>query len=352
MPKRTGFLYEQVISVENCIAAVKEMTKGKGKNKRAAIMKEKAVEYGGKVSKMLTEGTWRPSPYKMHTIKEGVRKKERNIKVPCLIDQVVHHAVLRVTSPHIMRRNYYYNCGSIPGAGQKRAVDAMKRWMNSEENNKYCAQFDVRKFYDTCPHVAVMAALKRIFKDEKFLALHQMILNSMDDGLAIGFYPSQWYANLVLARVDFDIKQTIYPGCHYVRYMDDMCLLASNKRKLHKARLSVSASLLRCGLAIKWNYKVFKVGSGFVPFLSYRFYRGYTLLKKVLMYRITRKARTYRRNGTPHNAKAMMSYLGLVKHCDGWTFLIQRVLPIVNLKKCKGVISHESRNQRNAILVV
>lgn len=352
MPKRTGFLYEQVISVENCIAAVKEMTKGKSKNKRATVMGNNFQKYGELVSKMLTDDTWKPSPYKAHTIKEGVGRKERNIKVPCLIDQIVHHAILRVTSPHIMRRNYYYNCGSIPNAGQKRATDAMKRWMVPGENNKYCALFDIKKFYDTCPHESVMKALRKIFKDEKFLSMHQTILDSMGEGLAIGFYPSQWYANLVLMWVDFEIKQTICPECKYVRYMDDMCLLSNNKRKLHQTRVAVTSVLSMWGLTIKGNYKVFKVGDGFVPFLSYRFYRGYTFLKKILMCRIVSKAKAFERNKTPHNAKAMMSYLGLIKHCNGWTFFRERVLPYLNLRKCRRIISYESRNQRNAVPAV
>lgn len=352
MPKRTGFLYEQVISVENCVSAVKDMTKGKSKNKRATEMRNNAQEHGEMVSKMLSNGTWKPSPYKEHTIEEGVGRKRRNIKVPCLIDQIVHHAILRVTSPHIMRRNYYYNCGSIPNAGQKRATDAMKRWMSSGENNKYGALFDIRKFYDTCPHPAVMKALRKIFKDEKFLALHQTILDSMGDGLAIGFYPSQWYANLVLMWVDFEIKQNTNPSCHYVRYMDDMCLLSSNKRKLHQTRVAIGKLLASWGLEMKSNYKVFKVGDGFVPFLSYRFYHGYTFLKKILMYRIVSKAKAFSRNKTPHNAMAMMSYLGLIKHCNGWTFFVDKVLPCLSLRKCRRIISYESRNQRNALTAV
>lgn len=352
MPKRTGFLFEQVIAVDNCVAAVMEMTRGKGDNGRAIRMRKEAQKYGEMVSLMLENGTWEPSPYKEHTIKEGVRKKERNIKAPRLIDQIVHHAVMRVTVPHIERRNYYYNCGSIPGAGQKRATDAVKKWMSMEKGNKYCALFDVRKFYDTCPEWAVMGALRKIFKDERFLGLHKKILMSMGGGLAIGFYPSQWYANLILGAVDVEIKQKINPDCRYVRYMDDMCLLSDNKRKLHKSRKLVSACLDSLGLEMKGNHRIFKVGDGFVPFLSYKFYHGYTLLKKPLMYRIAAKAKVFSRNKSPHNAKSMASYLGLIKHCDGRKFLETKILPVVNIKKCRRIISDESRSRRDAIKAV
>ena len=345
MPKRTGFLYEKVISVDNCIAAVKEMARGKSKNRRAMIMKENAIEYGNHISKMLSEGTWVPGPYKEHTIKDGVGKKERNIKAPCLIDQAVHHAIMRVTVPHIMRRNYYYNCGSIPRAGQKRATDAMKKWMKPGGTNKYCAQFDVKKFYDTCPHWSVIKALNKIVKDKKFLKLHETILNSMGDGLAIGFYPSQWYANLVLMWVDFDIKQKIYPECKYVRYMDDMCLLSNNKRKLHQTRIKLQEILSNWGLLMKENYKVHMVCNRFVKFLSYRFYHGYTLLRKILMYRIVSKVKSFNRNKSPHNSKSVMSYIGLIKHCNNWKFISSNISNKINLNKCRRLISYEDRNR-------
>lgn len=84
MPKRTGFLFEKVVSVDNCVAAVLEMTKGKGDNERAIRMRKEAQRYGEIVSEMLTNGTWKPSPYKEHTIKEGVRKKRGTSKSPGL----------------------------------------------------------------------------------------------------------------------------------------------------------------------------------------------------------------------------------------------------------------------------
>lgn len=46
MPKRVGFVYEQVISLDNCIEAVKEMASSKPKHKRAQYMKEHADEFG------------------------------------------------------------------------------------------------------------------------------------------------------------------------------------------------------------------------------------------------------------------------------------------------------------------
>ncbi|MDD3288432.1 MAG: reverse transcriptase domain-containing protein [Alphaproteobacteria bacterium] len=341
MPKRVGYLYEQVISPENCIAATTEMTKNKNKSKKAMRIRANAETYGKALADELASGNWNPSPYKEHTVVDGVRKKERHIRVPCLHDQAVHHAVMRVTIPHIMRRNYYYNCGSIPGAGQTRATKAMQKWM--KRGYRYYAQFDVRHFYETCSHTVVMMALRRYFKDERFLALHQKILDSMGPGLAIGFYPAQWYGNIVLMLIDFRIKSTILPNCKYVRYMDDMVILYNNKRALKRAKLEIEFLLNALGLALNQKWKVGRVNSHGITFLAYRFFNGYTLIKKPLMHRITRKIRRTKRCLNPKNAKGVMSYLGLLKPCNSYTLRRTKVYPLINIHQCKEVISRESK---------
>lgn len=348
MPKRIGYLYEKVIDPDSCAQAVIEMTRGKHKNRRAMIMRENAAIYGKNLANDLASGRWVPAPYKEHTVQDGTHKKERRIKVPCLRDQAVHHAIMRITTPYIERRNYFYNCGSLPGAGQIRATRAMRRWMSGHKVMKYCVQLDIRHFYENCPHWAVMQALGRIFKDKRFLDLHRRILASMGDGLAIGFYPSQWYANLVLMWVDFRIKQKIIPECRYVRYMDDMCILGNNKRKLHRARDAIALELAALGMTLKRNHRLFKIGSGGVQFLSYRFFKGYTLLKKELMYRISRGIRRALVTKTLHRALSAISYVGLLKHCDSYNFRLARVYPLIKINRLRRFISHENRAGRIA----
>jgi len=369
VPKRKNGCFELVISEENCIAAVLDMLKSKNKpspyarlntrtkaqtkkiitrriraaaraRDRARYFREHAEEIGKRVAAELKDGTWAPTSPNEKIIYDGIRGKVRKIKIPCLYDQVVHHAIIRVTAPEIMRRNYHYNCGSIPGAGQTRAVDAMKKWLGGKKPPKYALALDIAKFYDTCPHETVMAALRRMFKDRRFLVLHEKVLASMGDGLAIGFHPSHWYANAVLAPIDRAIKQTILPGCKMARYMDDIIVLHSNKRKLHRARLLIVSCLRQMGLALKSNWQVFPVKARGVAFLSYRFFPGYTLLRKPLMYRISRRMRSAGKSLTPHAAMAVMSHLGILDRCDSKRFRERHVYPHIDAKKCKGVIRY------------
>lgn len=345
MPKRIGFLYEQVVSPDNCIKAVREMARSKPKIKRAQYMKTNAEQFGYRLSAQLSSGEWNPRPYHTKTIIDGIRKKERHIKIPCLWDQCVHHALMQITAPYIERRNYFYNCGSIPGAGQIRATRAIKRWMASKKLIKYGETLDIYHFFESCKAWVVMEALERFFKDKKFLALHRLVLRSMGDTLAIGFNVSHWYANLVLAYIDNQIKQRILPDCKYVRYMDDMLLLHNNKRKLHRAREAIQKLLQRYELNLKPNWQVYKIQNRGVTFLSYRFFYGYTLMRKRLMYRISKMMRAVSRLRviTFHDAASAISYLGILKHCNSYNFRKKWVYPYIKIKKCKGVIKNETR---------
>lgn len=83
MPKRIGFVFEQVIDPDNCTLAVREMAKSKPKITRAQEMKENAESIGKQISEQLKSGTWEPKPYHAKTIVDGIRGKERHIKIPC-----------------------------------------------------------------------------------------------------------------------------------------------------------------------------------------------------------------------------------------------------------------------------
>ncbi len=358
MPKRIGYLYEKVITLANCTAAELEMCENKHHNKAADKIKADPEKYAKVVLHEIETDSWNPIPPKIHIIYDGIRKKQRTIKVPCLHDQAVHQAIMRVTIPYLEARNYYYNCGSIPGAGQMRVTRAIKRWLAKNKIIKYGETLDIQKFFDNCPHWLVMAALERIFKDKKFLALHAKILRHMSDtgvGLAIGFSPSHWYGNLVLGYIDRLIKERYgrkkrrgkktAVQLHMARYMDDIALLANSKRVLHSARVLIAEILSKMEMKLKRNWQVFQIRLRGLQFLSYRFFHGFTLLKKSLMYRISHKAIQASKNLTVHNAQGVLSHNGILKHCNSYNFKRDWQYEVISIKHCKKVVSDESKQK-------
>ena len=108
------------------------------------------------------------------------------------------------------------------------------------------------------------------------------------NGLPIGNYTSQWFSNYFLQELDYYIKQNLQIK-HYLRYVDDMVLLDSNKKKLRAARLKIEQFLNNKYLKLKSNWRVFRVDKRPIDFLGFRFYRNKTFLRKRLCLRIKRR---------------------------------------------------------------
>ena len=346
MPKRVGFLYEQMVSEENCILAERLMAKNKPNNRIAKHIGKCAERYGKELSKMLRNDGWVPGPNRERTIMDSYKGKTRNLKIPCLLDQSVQYAWLNIATPFIERRNYFYNCGSIPGAGQTRAVMGLKKWLGKKHPPKYGAVSDIRHFYDTLPHWVIERSMRRIFKDERFIQVGLKILNSMNPngvGLAIGHPSSHWFANLALSEIDHSLCR-LFPAVKFVRYMDDIGMVCNNKRHLRKALSWLRDQIYRFGMEIKHTWQLFQIRLRGLQFLSYRFFPGFTILSKELMYRISRKVRKASSNLTPHTAAGILSYMGILRWCDSYNFRKEYIYPHISIKKCKEVVSHESKN--------
>lgn len=346
MPKRIGFLYEKMITVENCIEAEKILGKNKKDNRMAQHIAKHADEYGKALAEKFERGEVEFHPNRETDITDTYKGKVRHLKIPCLEDQAVEIAWLNIATPYIERRNYYYNCGSIPNAGQSRAVEALKRW-TTEIKAKYAVTADIRKFYDTCPHWVVMRGLRRIFKDKKFLAVAQQMLDNMSDngvGIAIGHPVSHWLANVAISEIDHELRRR-FPDVRLARYMDNYGMVSNNKRRLRKAFLFVKGCIEDFSMQIKHDWQLFRIALRGITFLSYRIFVGYTLVTKRLMYRIARKMKRAKDHMSVHMARGVMSYLGILKHCNSYNFKKTHVYTYINQKKCRRIISNASKNK-------
>lgn len=75
-------------------------------------------------------------------------------------------------------------------------------------------------------------------------------------------------------------------------------------------------------LTIKKNWQLFKVNSRPLDFLGYRFYRGYTTLRKSNFLRIKRRYKKISKKKMLgyKDASAALSYAGWLKHCNSYNF--------------------------------
>jgi hypothetical protein len=145
-------------------------------------------------------------------------------------------------------------------------------------------------------------------------------------------------------ELDHQLKQE-HPDVKFVRYMDDYGMVCSNKRHLQKAVRALSAGVRGLGMRLKKTLQVFQIRIRGMKFLSYRFFHGFTLLAKPLMYRIARRIRKAASHLSPHTAAGVVSYLGVLKHCDSYNFRKEYVYPFISIKQCKEVIRNATKDR-------
>lgn len=348
MPHRIGNLYSKMISYENCVQAELTMAKNKHKNHLAQRIKRNPEKYAKSLFEKLPNYSFHK--YRTATIKDSYKGKERGLKIPNLEDQAAMQAWLLVAVPYIERKNYYYNCGSIPKAGQTRSVCALKKWLR--QYKEYGLVTDIKKFYDTCPHKTVINQLSRIFKDKKFVDFAAKILSSMSStgiGLAIGFPVSHWFANIVLIQLDHKIKR-IFNHIKYTRYMDDCAFVANNRYMLRKLLTLLNKEVNILGITLKRSQQIFHIPIRGLTFLSYRFFYKQTLLVKGLMFRISRKMKKARINHSLQFMQGVVSYFGILKQCNSYNYRTIHVYPyITKIKACK-IISNLCK-QNNKVVI-
>lgn len=342
MPKRIGYVWEELTDINHCCQSVLDAIANKRKTPFLKFVQEHYTEYGYEIQQCMLNG-WIPEPTRNKVINEGTDRKQRELCIPTLRDHFIHTAVARILEKYIAKRFYFYACGSLPKRGQTFAVKALEGNLRKRKP-KYCLVADIHKCYRSIKKEAVMRCLKRIFKDEKFLRINEQILGQMGDGLAIGFTVSHWYAHLVMSFLDADLKVR-FPKIFLVRYMDNFVITCGRKRTLHKAVRFLMEGASRFRLRIKHDWQVFLIKTRMVEFLSYRLNHYKTILRKALMYRMARRFRKAKLILNAHTARTVMSYRGILKHCDSHNFKMSYLYPNVSIKLCRRLISDADKKR-------
>lgn len=349
--KRVGNIYEQITKKENIRRAILNASKGK-KNRKSVIRILGNIDYYvSDIYKMLLEKNYKPSSYIEMVIHDGTRKKERTIFKPRFYpDQVIHWCLMQQIQKIIEKGMYEYTCASIPDRGIHYGAKYIKKILvRDRKNTKYALKLDVKKFYPSVNKEILKRKFRRVIKDGDTLDLIDKIIDSSKEGLPIGNYTSQWFANFFLQDLDHYIKEELKVP-YYLRYMDDMLLFHRNKKELRKVKEKIEEYLNNEKLKLKENWQLFRVDSRPVDFIGYRFYRGYTTLRRGNFLRIKRRAKKiYKRKKIRlTDASAMISYYGWLKHCDSYNFTQKYIKPYVNINELKGVVSYANRKYNEA----
>lgn len=349
--KRISNLYEKLISDDNLKLAIFEVNSTHRWSKchkpnKTVIKVEADVDHYVKELRRIIENGYKPETPAPHVIWDNSAQKEREITIPKIYpDQYIHHALIRVLQPAMMRGMDKWCCGSIRGRGTTYGMNAVKKWMKNDlKGTRYCAEIDIKKFYDSVKPSSVVDRFKHLIKDRKVLGLIEAVTR---DGIKIGYYCSQWFANTLLQPLDVVIRNS--GVSHYVRYMDNITIFSNRKRTLHKTIELTRRWLEDNGLELKDNYQVFPTSKRLPQAFGYRFGHGYTLLRKRNLLRLTRQLSRYKYKKSHHKdigfqfASGLISRLGQLRHCSS-TNLYRDKVPKMSMRILKTIVRRRKWN--------
>lgn len=356
--KSCNHLYEKYLSDENYYIAVHNATLNKSsqsRRRKAKWLKEHMEQEKDRL--MYYAEHFYNAKHKPKEIYDGIVRKKRTILVPTQDEEVIHHMICNVLKPIFMKSMYEHNYGSVPNRGVHKAKKQVEKWIKHDAKNcKYILKLDIRHYFPSIPHSIIKDKLRKLIHDKKFCDLVCAVIDANDEGLPLGFYTSQWLANWYLQDLDHYIKEVL-KASHYVRYMDDMVIFGSNKKKLHKMRILISQYLnQRLGLELKNNWQVFRFDyvkgnkhyGRDLDFMGFRFFRNKTILRKKMLYKASRKARKMRKKQyiTEYDCRQMLSYLGWIDDTNTYNAYTHFIKPFISFKFCKRRISKYDKTRK------
>lgn len=317
-------LFEHITAWDNLIAAWREARRGKRNRPEVRAFEHDLEANLINLHEHLLRGTWKPGEPRRFWVRDP---KWREITAPPFPDRIVHHAIVRVVEPLFERRFIHDSYACRRGKGTHLAVQrtqyflrrAKRRWGDAA----YIVKIDVKNYFASINHDILLQRIARVVTCERTLALWRSVLSGYGFdgvGLPVGALTSQLAANILLDALDHRIKDD-WGVREYVRYMDDMVLVASDKASAVRLLDAITDELAALGLRPnpKSGYWPLKRG---VDFCGYRIWTTHIRPRRRAIRtwkaRFRRLAGLYARGAaTLHCCRdAAMSFLAVMRHAN------------------------------------
>jgi RNA-directed DNA polymerase len=237
-----------------------------------------------KVQECLRARSYTFGPYKEFTVRE---KKFRHVVDAPMKDRIVHWMLYDYLLPIWQPRFIADTFGNLTGRGTHAAVRRVAEFARAP-GNVWALQLDISKYFYSINHSLLKAKILRYIGDQDIRTLLVDLVDSFrtdgqydalfpadgmyrqtrDKGMPIGNLTSQLFANVFLSDFDHWVKQVLGIK-HYVRYVDDMVILAGTRDDLLDISAAIVHKLAEIGLTIHpKKVRLAPVAAG-VPFLGY-----------------------------------------------------------------------------------
>lgn len=186
MPKRRGYIIEQIADMENLKAADKEAQAGKVKKnrhiRRHNLHAEKDLLELQRM--ILTLDFPEPRYREMELLNDSGKRRviEKQDYHPW---RILHHAIMRVIGDDMYKSLIADTFACITGKGLHYGVKRLKMMLRRYPEYTWYWKTDYKKYYQSIPHEVAMQAFRRKFKDKRFLKLMEVAIFNYDSGQEI-----------------------------------------------------------------------------------------------------------------------------------------------------------------------
>ena len=263
--------------------------------------------------------------------------KKRHISGACVRDRLVHQTLHSALSNIFDEKFIFHSLSSRHEKGMHLGISHLHRMIQKVSANGrgtcFALKMDIRRFFDTIDHWTLKKLISKNLKDEKVLALIDIIINSFKTaqdflsprGIPLGNITSQLFANIYLHELDIFIKHHLRQK-YYLRYCDDFILLSDDEQYLRDL-IPVIEQFLKVHLRLELHpQKIIlrKLSQG-IDFVGHVLFQKYQLIRTTTKQRMQRRLReayaSYLEEKITPEAmdQKLHSYLGLLSHANQHT---------------------------------
>lgn len=294
------------------------------------------------IQEQLRAGKFHFGPYRRHWV--YVPKKRLVMALP-FDSRIVQWAVYQELNPFYDRMMIEDSYACRKGKGSLAAAKRLQHWMQAVQGKpqKWCAlKLDISKYFYRVDHDILVEILSDRIADLMLMELLQNIIDcdgerfglprfmGPDDveeadwldgiGMPIGNLTSQLFANIYLDRLDQFCKHQLRIR-YYIRYMDDVIILAPDKETANGWKEEIAA-FLQERLHLDLNKKTAVLPLDRIEFVGYIVTARSLKLRKQTTRRIKSAfrgiCRRYFENELSRKEfdRRVASYKGMIKYCD------------------------------------
>ncbi len=289
----------------------------------------------GKLSRRLKDGSYRPQAIRRKWIAKLGSKEKRPLGIPTVGDRVVQAALRAALEPIFERDFAAQSYGFRPNRGCKDALRRVDTLLKA--GYSWVVDADLKSYFDTIPHSALLARVQEKVTDSKVLGLLEAFLIAKvmetaegwtpEEGTPQGAVISPLLSNIYLDSLDHLLAEA---GIEMVRYADDFVILCRSEAEARQALERVQSWTAAAGLKLHpvKTRIVDATKLGGFDFLGYHFEQGrrWPRRKSLDKLKDTIRAKTRRTNGhslpdiVKNLNRTLTGWFEYFKHSRPYTF--------------------------------